>query len=135
MWFNCVEEMIFTDEDFCHDPEDNRGAPIFNFTTDISRIQALQAAYMVCLYQGWEGTEASKRRIRRFRFSTVISVMRYCLIIQAEPCTDDYLDGQRLRHHVCKAPRLLYNYLRRLQLDRICSERTTYKVRSTVIIV
>ncbi|KAM0364851.1 hypothetical protein ACHAO7_009420 [Fusarium culmorum] len=69
MWFNCVEEMIFTDEDFCHDPEDNRGAPIFNFATDISRIQALQAAYMVCLYQGWEGTEASKRRIRRFRFT------------------------------------------------------------------
>ncbi|KAM0349544.1 hypothetical protein ACHAP4_010318 [Fusarium culmorum] len=84
MWFNCVEEMIFTDEDFCHDPEDNRGAPIFNFATDISRIQALQAAYMVCLYQGWEGTEASKRRIRRFRFSTVISMARDFGIMSAK---------------------------------------------------
>ncbi|KAF5236557.1 hypothetical protein FAUST_6471 [Fusarium austroamericanum] len=84
MWFNCVEEMIFTDEDFCHDPEDNRGAPIFNFATDIPRIQALQAAYMVCLYQGWEGTEASKRRIRRFRFSTAISMARDFGIMSAK---------------------------------------------------
>jgi hypothetical protein len=28
----------------------------------------------VCLYQNWEGTDASKRRIRRYRYSTVVSV-------------------------------------------------------------
>jgi hypothetical protein len=31
---------------------------------------------MVCLFQNWEGSEASKSRIRRFRYSTVIAVAR-----------------------------------------------------------
>ncbi|RGP78351.1 hypothetical protein FLONG3_3487 [Fusarium longipes] len=76
MWFNCVEEMIFTDDDFCRDPQDGQDITVLDPATNVSRIQALQAAYVVCLYQGWEGTEASKRRIRRFRFSTVISMAR-----------------------------------------------------------
>jgi hypothetical protein len=77
MWFNCVEEMVFADDDFCRDIEPPA-------VTDISipvstpanqrKLQALQAAYLVCLYQNWEGTDASKRRIRRHRFSTVVSV-------------------------------------------------------------
>jgi hypothetical protein len=39
-----------------------------------NRVQALQAAYMVCLYQNWEGSDASKRRIRRYRFAALVSV-------------------------------------------------------------
>lgn len=75
LWFNCVEETVFTDDDFCRDLLDCHGNATLDLNVHISRIQALQAAYMVCLYQGWEGTEVSKRRIRRFRFSTVISVL------------------------------------------------------------
>ncbi|KAJ4033585.1 hypothetical protein NW760_004411 [Fusarium oxysporum] len=74
IWFNCVEEIVFTDDDFCNDPLNNQDTLLLNPVQNISKIQALQAAYMVCLYQGWEGTEANKRRIRRYRFSTVISV-------------------------------------------------------------
>ena len=74
MWFNCVEEMIFTDDDFCNDSMDGQSTPGLEPSANMSKIQALQAAYMVCLYQGWEGIETNKRRIRRFRFSTVISV-------------------------------------------------------------
>ncbi|KAK3329158.1 hypothetical protein B0H66DRAFT_14919 [Apodospora peruviana] len=80
MWFNCVEEMVFTDDDFCSDTEP--GSP----TTEVSppasvlasrrKLQALQASYIVCLYQNWEGNDTSKRRIRRHRFSTVVSVAR-----------------------------------------------------------
>ncbi|KAG4281753.1 hypothetical protein FPRO06_10657 [Fusarium proliferatum] len=76
IWFNCVEEIVFTDDDFCNDPLNNQDTPLLNPVQNISKIQALQAAYMVCLYQGWEGTEANKRRIRRYRFSTVISMAR-----------------------------------------------------------
>lgn len=78
MWFNCVEEMVFTDEDFCSDTEP--GSPLSENSMPVSmlgskrKLQALQAAYIVCLYQNWEGTDASKRRIRRHRFSTVVSV-------------------------------------------------------------
>lgn len=32
--------------------------------------------YIVCLYQNWDGTDPSKRRIRRFRFSTMVAVAR-----------------------------------------------------------
>lgn len=77
MWFNCVEEMVFADDDFCRDidpPPVNNTTPPFSTLADRPRLQALQAAYIVCLFQNWEGTDASKRRIRRHRFSTVVSV-------------------------------------------------------------
>ncbi|KAF5694086.1 C2H2 zinc finger transcription factor [Fusarium denticulatum] len=84
IWFNCVEEIVFTDDDFCNDPLNNQDTLLLNPIQNISKIQALQAAYMVCLYQGWEGTEANKRRIRRYRFSTVISMARDFGIMSAK---------------------------------------------------
>ncbi|GFG12218.1 C2H2 type zinc finger domain protein [Aspergillus udagawae] len=71
MWFNCVEEAVFADEDFNRD-----AVSPFHPVRDRQKMQALQAAYMVCLYQNWEGTDASKKRIRRHRFSTVVSTVR-----------------------------------------------------------
>ncbi|KAK3335187.1 hypothetical protein B0T19DRAFT_349001, partial [Cercophora scortea] len=79
-WFNCVEEMVFTDADFCSDTEP--GSPVDDAAAPTSvlgsrrKLQALQAAYVVCLYQNWEGSDASKRRIRRHRYGTVVSVAR-----------------------------------------------------------
>ena len=70
VWFDCIEEIVFRDDDFCTLDEDD-GA-VRSFPSN-ERIQALQAAYMVCLFQNWEGSEASKRRIRRFRYSTVVA--------------------------------------------------------------
>ena len=78
MWFNCVEEMVFTDDDFCRDidpPQPGDSTPLsVNTPANRRKLQALQASYIVCLYQNWEGTDASKRRIRRHRFGTVVSV-------------------------------------------------------------
>lgn len=71
LWFNCVEELVFTDEDFNSDMTYLSSTPL-NLRSD--RVQALQAAYMVCLYQNWEGSDVSKRRIRRHRFATLVSV-------------------------------------------------------------
>ena len=69
LWFNCVEEMVFTgDELYTLD------TGVWVPATQKRKVQALQAAYIVCLYQNWEGTDASKRRIRRYRFGTVVSV-------------------------------------------------------------
>ncbi|KAK3392723.1 hypothetical protein B0H63DRAFT_456453 [Podospora didyma] len=76
MWFNCVEEMVFADDDFCSDIDPAIEAPPPSSAASRRRLQSLQAAYIVCLYQNWEGTDASKRRIRRHRFSTVVSVAR-----------------------------------------------------------
>jgi hypothetical protein len=44
-------------------------------------VQALQAAYITCNYQAWEGSDDSKRRIRRLRHNTVVAVS--CRAIQA----------------------------------------------------
>jgi hypothetical protein len=74
-WFDSVEEMAFSDEDFCDNSR--AGSPSqMNFDPCNSRrkVQALQAAYAVCLYQNWEGSDRNKRRIRRYRYSTVVAV-------------------------------------------------------------
>ncbi|KAL2256901.1 hypothetical protein VTK26DRAFT_956 [Humicola hyalothermophila] len=78
-WFNCVEEMVFADDDFCRDvdpsPTTDMAQPVSTLATR-RKLEALQAAYVVCLYQNWEGTDASKRRIRRHRFSALVSAAR-----------------------------------------------------------
>lgn len=73
IWFNVVEEIIFNHEVFsgnttCEDQDDNTGA-LLN-----SHISILQAAYCACLYQTWEGSKESKRRVRRHRFNSIIWV-------------------------------------------------------------
>jgi hypothetical protein len=74
MWLNCVEEIVFIDDDFNSD----LGYPVSSSTISTHRpkLQALQAAYIVCLYQNWEGTDSSKSRIRRFRFANLVSTAR-----------------------------------------------------------
>ncbi|KOS47469.1 hypothetical protein ACN38_g1623 [Penicillium nordicum] len=72
-WFNCVEEMVFIDDDFNSDLTYQSSG---NIAIQRRRIQAVQAAYIVCLYQNWEGTDASKSRIRRYRFATLVSTAR-----------------------------------------------------------
>jgi hypothetical protein len=77
VWFNCVEEMVFTDDHLSSDlvaADTDEYATASSVATTRQKLQVLQAACIVCLYQNWEGTDASKRRIRRYRFSTVVSV-------------------------------------------------------------
>ncbi|KAL2754156.1 hypothetical protein ACRALDRAFT_1063086 [Sodiomyces alcalophilus JCM 7366] len=76
LWFNCIEEMVFNDDDLCSETLYTLDTGVLIPATQKRKIQALQAAYMVCLYQNWEGTDASKQRIRRYRYSTVVSVAR-----------------------------------------------------------
>ncbi|KAK4465148.1 hypothetical protein QBC42DRAFT_303669 [Cladorrhinum samala] len=94
IWFNCVEEMVFTDDDFCRDDIESEMPSQAQALANRRKLQALQAACVVCLYQNWEGTDASKRRIRRHRFSTVVSVARDLGIDTA--CHPDYT--RQLKH-------------------------------------
>jgi hypothetical protein len=68
-----VEEMVFGDEDFCFETP-ALGSQESNHQPQKRMVEAIQAAYIVCLYQNWEGGDASRRRIRRYRFSNLVSV-------------------------------------------------------------
>jgi len=73
MWLNCVEEIVFIDDDF---NSDMNYPAAKNMAIHRPKLQALQAAYIVCLYQNWEGSDSSKSRIRRFRFANLVSTAR-----------------------------------------------------------
>ncbi|KAE8159759.1 hypothetical protein BDV40DRAFT_314388 [Aspergillus tamarii] len=71
LWLNSVEEMVFSNKYFgdlmLQDPA----------TINIRDIvQLLQAAYCVCTFQISEGSHISRRRIRRQRFSMLVSLAR-----------------------------------------------------------
>lgn len=73
VWFNVVEEIIFNDKAFLRDTtvglqEESTMDAVTN------RLSTLQAGYFVCLYQTWEGSRDSKRRIRRHRYNAIIWV-------------------------------------------------------------
>ncbi|KAB8201892.1 hypothetical protein BDV34DRAFT_228850 [Aspergillus parasiticus] len=74
VWLDSVEEMVFDNEALKEDCLD------FDCDGDASyqarRFEALQAAYFVGLFQNWEGSDTTKRRIRRGRYDTVIAVTR-----------------------------------------------------------
>ncbi|KAE8330279.1 hypothetical protein BDV39DRAFT_202084 [Aspergillus sergii] len=65
LWFDRVEDIAFsldtTDPQYLGRPE---------------KLECLQAMYFVCLIQTWEGSPASKRRIRQSRFPSLLIVAR-----------------------------------------------------------
>lgn len=80
--------MAFSDEDFFDNSRAGSTSPMtFNPSKSRRKVQALQAAYAVCLYQNWEGSDRNKRRIRRYRYSTVIAV-GYMYSFDSEGLTD-----------------------------------------------
>ncbi|KPI40268.1 uncharacterized protein AB675_7445 [Cyphellophora attinorum] len=81
MWLDAVEEVVFTSDDLADDDSVCRltGRP----SCRPERVRALQAAYMVLLYQTWEGSDRSKRRVRRLRFSQVVAAIRDAAIPNA----------------------------------------------------
>ena len=71
---NCVEEGVFADNTVAQDSLpgglDSKKQP----GVDQTRLQVLQAMYLVCVLQNWDGIEEAKRRIRRHRYPAVITV-------------------------------------------------------------
>lgn len=72
VWFDSVEEMVFDDDALQEDARDVY--PDRDASCPSKTFEALQAAYFVCLFQNWEGSDTSKRRIRRCRYSTIVAV-------------------------------------------------------------
>ena len=74
VWFDLVEDLVFSDDAF-HD-HDISNAWRDSTTTQrrSTHLQVLQAAYCVCLYQTWEGSKRSKKRVLRQRFNDLVYV-------------------------------------------------------------
>ncbi|RSL83513.1 hypothetical protein CEP51_004468 [Fusarium floridanum] len=89
-WFNSVEEMVFSDDAFC---DDAPYCPLVNPVQGIDKIQALQAGYLVCTYQNWEGNDNSKRRARRHRFNSLVSAARDVGVNSARHRNYDFTSG------------------------------------------
>lgn len=64
-WFDAVEALAFYDLELIT-------------TGDIShrRIQSIQAAYLVCVYQGWNGEASAAFRVRHQRFDAIVTAVR-----------------------------------------------------------
>ncbi|KAI9929443.1 hypothetical protein MW887_000914 [Aspergillus wentii] len=73
LWFDAVEELVFGDDCF---QEALTGCPGNQSHSGYELLRALQASYFVCVYQNWEGSNKSRERIRRLRYSMVVTVAR-----------------------------------------------------------
>ncbi|RGP80098.1 hypothetical protein FLONG3_1775, partial [Fusarium longipes] len=73
-WLNPVEEAVFSeallyDNSIVASPNLVGDEPIV-----WDKLKALHAAYFVCIAQNWEGSRESKQRIRKDRYSHIVSV-------------------------------------------------------------
>jgi hypothetical protein len=69
LWFNSVEEMVFDHKRLYHSPPRERERE-----QNSKRLEALQAAYFICVLQNWEGAEENWPRIRHERHNTLVTV-------------------------------------------------------------
>lgn len=70
VWFDIAEEVVFGDEWLFEGTD----LPIDTDKASWTRLEALQAAFQICVIQSWEGSDVSWRRIRRHRFTFVVAV-------------------------------------------------------------
>ncbi|KAH7160671.1 hypothetical protein EDB81DRAFT_323008 [Dactylonectria macrodidyma] len=76
VWFNSVEELIFND-DILHEESITIPSRSAENEKEIwRRLEAVQAAYFLCVLQNWEGSKESKQNARRHRYTTIISIAR-----------------------------------------------------------
>jgi hypothetical protein len=74
VWFDLVEELVFNHDTFNDHDISNAWRDSITIYCRSTHLQILQAAYCVCLYQTWEGSKRSKRRVLRQRFNDLVYV-------------------------------------------------------------
>lgn len=74
LWFNSLEELAFQEEILLDDTVSVSNGTACGDDSVHRRLEAIQAAYFVCLVQYWEGSKPSKRRIRSHRYAAMLAV-------------------------------------------------------------
>ncbi|OQU98984.1 Fungal specific transcription factor domain-containing protein [Cladophialophora immunda] len=75
IWFDVIEEWVFNDP-YVLAVATGRDDQYLSEKDEISKIQALQSTYAVCICQYWQGRESAKTRMRRVRFNVLVGIMR-----------------------------------------------------------
>ncbi|KAH7149838.1 hypothetical protein B0J13DRAFT_548937 [Dactylonectria estremocensis] len=76
VWLNSVEELIFND-DVLHEESITISCRSAENEKEIwRRLEAVQAAYFLCVLQNWEGSKESKQNVRRHRYTSIIAIAR-----------------------------------------------------------
>ncbi|KAH6884843.1 hypothetical protein B0T10DRAFT_577204 [Thelonectria olida] len=75
-WFNSVEELAYDQEILHDDTIVISTGPIGNPDRIKKRLEAIQAAFLACVLQEWEGSTTSKQRVRRNRYSVLLAAAR-----------------------------------------------------------
>jgi hypothetical protein len=74
VWFELVEDLVFSDDAFHDHDISNAWQDPTTTQRRSTHLQLLQAAYCVCLYQTWERSKRSKKRILQQRFNDLVYV-------------------------------------------------------------
>ncbi|KAF4502474.1 hypothetical protein FAGAP_1289 [Fusarium agapanthi] len=75
-WLGAVEEAVFSDDLLFDDSVVASSDLTGDEQVVWDRMKALQAAYFVCIAQNWEGSKDGKQRIRKERYSHIVSIAR-----------------------------------------------------------
>lgn len=73
-WFEAIELTIFNDDVFFEDDPWLAWEMRDNQDDQQRYLDILQAAYCVCLFQTWEGSKKSRKRVLQLRFNTMLQV-------------------------------------------------------------
>lgn len=73
-WYDHVEEMVFRNP-FLTLALSINGTRQMSDNSKRRTVQAIQAAYTVCICQNWDGSLSTRMRIRRRRFGDIITVL------------------------------------------------------------
>lgn len=76
VWLNVVEEIVFSDALFSHSNPSEAWSKSGQMALRQAQLDILQAAYCVCLYQTWEGSKQSKKRVLRHRYNELVFLAR-----------------------------------------------------------
>jgi hypothetical protein len=71
LWFDVVEKAVFSEDCL---QEALTGSSQGHIYSRHELLRALQASFLVCAYQNWEGSNKTKERIRRLRYSMIVAV-------------------------------------------------------------
>ncbi|EXL73368.1 hypothetical protein FOPG_11299 [Fusarium oxysporum f. sp. conglutinans race 2 54008] len=75
-WLTPVEEVVFADNILYDDSIIASSNLVGDEAVVWDKLKALHAAYFICIAQNWEGSKEGRQRVRKDRYSRIVSIAR-----------------------------------------------------------